>query len=428
MRNTALARLLTPHSRVAAPESADDAQESAVASTSSKAALQGLVDRTTASLIQDVQEFPQVEDPGIWELEPQHKLVAKFGQALIPLDRAGAEEADSNISGQLSRNTFFSTLPGLSSFLASPALSVSSRLNPPVLNYNFRPDPEQTGFNASQLFPTLKIRMTTDRQGVKAYFRKASIRFWQHVHTVSLPNKAVDMQFYKYGGLRLQKDHNDVNVQKWIGAAAKSIVSGGRIVAPPLTIDIPKWTIPGFSSDEKGMATVKYYFSGVDFRQTLSGTMLGEKISYSTIQSGKLNAKGGELMAYFTGHGNEGFRDEAAIRSFVERCHDIVDLITNASAQTSPLSRQVRPRDAGSARKAKRSEMATGASEAVDEVSGEMSEDLQKHVADGPDAQEDVSIGGPSTTEAEVREDKSIAAAGQYGNDAPMPPQPWTGS
>ena len=209
-------------------------------------------------------------------------------------------------------------------------------------------------------------------------------------------------------------DHNDANIQKWIGAAVKSIVSGGRIVAPPLSIDIPKWTIPGFSRDEKGMATVRYHFSGVEFRQTLSGTMLGERISYSTMQSGKLNAKGGELLAYYNG---ESIHDEVAIKSFVERCHGIVDLITSASAQKSSLSRQIRVRDIGSARKAKRSEMANKTSDVVDEVSGEPSEDLQEHVASDPSVQEHVVMEEPSITEAGIREDESVAAADQYGND-----------
>lgn len=424
VRNTALGRLSIPHPRIARPESVDDAHEPVVAPTSPNAVLDGLVDRTAANIIQTVHAFPQTEELGIWVPEPSNRLVAKFGQALVPLEHVGAEEPDSDVSERFSQNAFVSTLPGLSSVLALTEPSVNARLHSPNLNYYFRPDPEQTGFEANQLFPSLKIKMTTDHQGEKAYFRKASIRFWQHAHTVSLPNKAADVQFYKYGVLTLRKDHADTRIQKWIGAAIKSIRSGGRIDAPPLSVDIPKWTIPGFSSDEKGMATVKYHFSGVEFRQILSGTMLGEKITYSTNQSGKLNAKGGELLAYYNGHGDEEMRDETAIKAFVKSCHGIVDLITNASARTSPLSKQIRPRHAESARKARRFDMVNGASNTVDTVSGQASTGTQERVANDLGVQEDTVMERPNSVEDEVPAEEPAEAEAQHGDENAMPSQP----
>ncbi|EOA90111.1 uncharacterized protein SETTUDRAFT_56828, partial [Exserohilum turcica Et28A] len=352
-RNTVLGRLSMPIERLVKPESADDAQEPAVASKSPKATLRGLVDRTAATVIRSIPSVTSMEESGNWVAEPEKKLGAQFGQALVPLDNMHSEEAQG--STRPSPVAFAPSFPGLSGILTSSDLSVTARLRTPSLLYQFRPDPEQTDFDADQLFPNLQVRMRTDRHGVKASIHKVTIRFGQRVHSVSLPNKAVDLQFYQHGSLRLRKDFEDPTLQKWIDTVVRNIESGGRLTAPPLSLAIPKWTIPGFSSDEKGMATVKYHFAGVEFLQTVAGNILGEDISYSTKQSGKLNAKGASLEAHYSGHGDTQMRDETAIKAFIKRCYDIVDLITNASVNTSPLARLVRPRYADSARKTKRS-------------------------------------------------------------------------
>ncbi|EMD60659.1 hypothetical protein COCSADRAFT_150811 [Bipolaris sorokiniana ND90Pr] len=421
-RNTPLGRLSVPLPRISGPESVEDKEESVEVPKSSKATVQGLVDRTAATILRSAsKEFPHLEELGSWVAEPLRKLYVKFGQSLVPLEHANPAKAVANTPERFSQTHFVSTFPGLSSLFTSPDISVTTRLQVPTLYYHFRPDPEQVGFDSNQLFPTLQIKMGTDRHGAKAYFRRVSMRFWQHMHTVSLPNKAADLQFYQYGSLRMTKDHNDANLDKWITAAAKSISSGGRITAPPLSIDVPRWTIPGCSSDEKGMAQIKYHFSGVEFRQAVSGSLLGQKIAFSANQSSKLNAKGGELMAYYDDHSDIQLRDETTVKAFVKRCYDIADLITNASAQTSPVSRQVRPRYPESARKMRRSGILGEASNAVDDIGEEMiKKDLQERIAEYPSAPEDTVIGETSQAKDEVSADNAAAVEVQQGGDNTM--------
>ncbi|EUC31937.1 hypothetical protein COCCADRAFT_99951 [Bipolaris zeicola 26-R-13] len=418
-RNTPLGRLSVPLPRISGPESIEGTEESVEAPKSSKATVQGLVDRTAATILRSASdEFPPMEELGSWVSEPLRKLYVKFGQSLVPLEHANATKAEANTPKQFFQPHFVSTFPGLSSLFTSSDISLTTRLQVPTLYYHFRPDPEQDGFDSSQLFPTLQIKMGTDRHGARAYFRRVSMRFWQHMHTVSLPNKAADLQFYQYGSLRMTKDHNDANLDKWVIAAAKSISSGGRITAPPLSIDVPRWTIPGCSIEENGMAKIKYHFSGVEFRQAVSGTLLGQNIAFSANQSSKLNAKGGELMAYYDGHGDIQLRDEATVKAFVKRCYDIADLITDASAQTSPVSRQARPRYPASARKMRRSGILGEASNEAGDVGEEMiKKDLQERIAEYPSAPEDTVIGEASRVKDEVSADNASAVEVQYGGE-----------
>ncbi|KAJ5023960.1 mitochondrial inner-membrane-bound regulator-domain-containing protein [Bipolaris maydis] len=418
-RNAPLGRLSVPLPRISGPESIEDTEESVEAPKSSKAMVQGLVERTAAMILRAAsKEFPHLEELGSWVAEPRRKFYVKFGQSLVPLEHANPAKAEADTPEQFSQTHFVSTFPGLSTLFTSPDISVTTRLHVPTLHYHFRPDPEQEGFDPSQLFPTIQIKMGTDRHGAKAYFRRTSLRFWQHIHTVSLPNKAADLQFYQYGNLRMTNDHNDANLHKWVGAAAKSISSGGRIVAPPLSIDIPKWTIPGCSIEEKGMAQIKYHFSGVEFRQAVSGSLLGENIAFSANQSSKLNAKGGELMAYYDDHSDMQLRDEAAVKAFVKRCYDIADLITDASAQTSPVSRQVRPRYPESARKMRRSGILGEASNAANDVGEEMiKKGLQERIAEYPSAPEDKVIGEASSIKDDVSADNAAAVEVQQGEE-----------
>jgi hypothetical protein len=208
---------------------------------------------------------------------------------------------------------------------------------------------------------------------------------------VLLPDKASDVRFYRRASLHFNvKDHNDEDVQTWADAVIENIESGGRLTAPPLRIKIPKWTIPGFSSEEKGMCNVTYYFSGIQFRQSVAGNLFGEDISYSTVQSGKLGAKGGALTAHYTGHGDTELRDESTVKAFVERCFSMVDLITDASTQTLPVSRQLRPRYENSERKTKRMDTSASEIQAADEENVEPANDLLERVWQYPDQKDDV--------------------------------------
>jgi hypothetical protein len=102
------------------------------------------------------------------------------------------------------------------------------------------------------------------------------------------------------------------------------------------------------------MRTVTYHFSGIQFKQSVSGDLLGESISYSTVQSGKVGAKGGALTAHYQGHGDTGLQDQVAIQAFVERCFKMVGMVTEAGRQMAPVMRLARPRHEGGQRKTRR--------------------------------------------------------------------------
>jgi hypothetical protein len=232
--------------------------------------------------------------------------------------------------------------------------------------------------------------MRSGGSGAKATFHKLTLSFQQRIHDVLLPDKAVDVRFSRRASLNFNtKEFDNEDVQAWVDAVIGNIQSGGRLTAPPLRIKIPKWTIPGFSSEEKGMRTVTYHFSGIQFRQPVVGNLFGEDISYNTIQSGKLGAKGGALTAHYNGHGDKELRDESAVKAFVERCFDMVDLITDASKQTLPVSRVIRPRDLNSERKTRRMGMPVDGCQSVNERSSAAANDLIERVGEYPDSKQD---------------------------------------
>ena len=134
----------------------------------------------------------------------------------------------------------------------------------------------------------------------------------------------------------------------------KNIESGERLTAPDLQIDIPKWTIPGSPATAKGTRSVKYLFSGIQIRQAVSGSYDGAPMSYSTVQSNKLGAKGGALHMY---HNDVSSKEgDAGLEAFVQKCFHMVDSITEAAARSQPLSKQMRPRHEDSGRKMRRQE------------------------------------------------------------------------
>ena len=102
------------------------------------------------------------------------------------------------------------------------------------------------------------------------------------------------------------------------------------------------------------MRPVNYAFSGIQFRQSVTGNLFGEAISFSAVQAGKFGAKFAALTAHYDGHGDTQLRDEEAVKAFVKRCFDIVDLVHGASMQTVAVGKQLRPRDENSARRARR--------------------------------------------------------------------------
>ena len=412
-RNVALGRLSLPHARDVEDDIGDGIELSAADVVIPKGSLSGLIERTAATVLRFTSALSSPsEDSGNWPTQPEYKLHAHFGQSLAPIEPEG-----SVVETNTSQTAFVHTVPGLSGFLTSPDISITSRLSTPSLLYHFRPDPEQTDFEPGQQFPTLRVQMRVDRQGSKAKFRKADIDFHPLNHTVSLPNKAVDVRFQHSASLSLLNDHRDENLGTWIDVVVKNIESGARLSAPPLTIDIPKWTIPGFSSSDKGVQAVKYHFAGVEFRQSVSAELFGINISISTRHSGKFNAKSVGLAAHYTGHGDKLLSDQTAIKNFVRRCYDMADMVTKASQQMTNVSRQVKPRYAESARKTRRLET-FDRTPVEDDAGAEAMQGLQERVANYPGAQDETVAGKVDAVEDEGHAgESSVMQEEQRGDD-----------
>ncbi|KAH7382225.1 mitochondrial inner-membrane-bound regulator-domain-containing protein [Pyrenochaeta sp. MPI-SDFR-AT-0127] len=327
-------------------------------------ALHDHANRAVASIKRLADEVPKPREVGNWIPDPEYKLSAEFGQLLFPLDHASVNEAVEATACQSSQSPFLPSFPGLSSLLTSPDFSATTRMQSPSLVYDFVAAPKQANLETGLTFPTLHIQMRTGRNGTKATLHKLSLGFQQHVHDVLLPEKAADIRFFRYGRLRFRKSHQDRSVQEWTDTVVDNIESGGRLSAPSLRIEVPKWTISGYAPDAKGMCAVTYLFSGIQFRQSVTGQFLGTDVAYSTAQSGKLGAKGGFLNLFYAAgdlHRDFLLHDETSLNAFAVKCFAMVDKVTEASAQTLPVSKVLSPRNENSGRKLKRSGQGTAA-------------------------------------------------------------------
>lgn len=304
------------------------------------------------------ESTPRNRQTGYWALEPEYKVSADFGQALFPLEHADPDKVIE--AANSSRAPFHPAIPGLGSLLASSEFQNLSRTESPALLYDFIPSPDQkllgteTGITEiGPTFPNLHVQVRTGRDGNRPTIHKLSIGFHERVHDVLLPDQAADIRFHRYGRLRFSsKSHHDKNVEEWSEAVRQNIESGGRLSAPSLTLDIPKWTIPGFPSDATGMLPIKYLFSGIQFRQSVTGRLLDTQISYSTVQSGKLGARRGVLSAYSPKLSADAY--DSQMREFAANCVTLVDYISQAGAQTTPARQTRLPRNDHSARKQRR--------------------------------------------------------------------------
>ena len=381
-RNLSLGRWALPVSR-SADTSQPEGQESHEGiefKSEPEQSTHGLVNRVVSFMRPPVdgsftgsESTPRNRQTGYWALEPEYKASADFGQALFPLEYSDPNKVVKAASNSL-RAPFQPAIPGLGSLLASSEFQNLSRTETPALLYDFIPSPDQKAFDTETglteigpTFPKLHIQVRTGRDGNRPTIHKLSLGFQERVHDVLLPDQAADIRFYRYGRLRFSsKSHHDAAVEEWTEAVRQNIESGGRLSAPSLTLDIPKWTIPGFPSDATGMLPIKYLFSGIQFRQSVTGRLLDTQISYSTVQSGKLGARGGVLSAYSPKLKTDEY--EAQVREFANKCVMLVDYITQAGAQTQPPRQTRLPRNDHSARKQRRAALVDGQDELLTET------------------------------------------------------------
>ncbi|KAJ4330926.1 hypothetical protein N0V95_009975 [Ascochyta clinopodiicola] len=374
-RGLNLGRWALPVTRSAdtsAPEEYETSQEEVKFTSTPDQNTHGLVNRVVSIMRPPVdgsftgsESTPRNRQTGYWALEPEYKVSADFGQALFPLEYSDPNKVV-EAAADSARSPFQPAIPGLGSLLASSEFQNLSRTETPALLYDFIPSPGQKVFETETslkeigpTFPRLHVQVRTGRDGNRPTIHKLSLGFQERVHDVLLPDQAADIRFYRYGRLRFSsKSHHDKNVEEWSEAVRQNIESGGRLSAPSLTIDIPKWTIPGYPTDATGMLPIKYLFSGIQFRQSVTGRLLDTQISYSTMQAGKLGARGGVLSAYSPNLKDNQYEDQ--IREFATNCVQMVDYITQAGAQTQPLRQTRLPRNDHSARKQRRAALLDG--------------------------------------------------------------------
>lgn len=223
-----------------------------------------------------------LEGHGQWMPEPEYTLRAQYGQALFPLEPSSNKQSRRNSASE-SEVVFTTGVPGLSTLLNLDNFEITASNQMPNLVYDFIPSPEQQDFNAGEEFPKLRIQVRTKPSGGRASLHRIQLHFHKHVHDVVLPNRASDIRFAIGGRLiwQIPKGSRNNQVQRWFSAVCKNIESGARLTAPSLTMDIPGWTLPGGNFSADGMRSVKYLFSGVRLRQSVSGTYENAGMSYS---------------------------------------------------------------------------------------------------------------------------------------------------
>jgi hypothetical protein len=363
---------------------------------------------------------------GIWHVEPTFKLSVEFGQVLYPQVGTVAEGIPQDDRTLLSQPVFTPSVPGLMSLLGAAHIQGASETEPsssfralksieaPSLLYDFIAAPHQQFPVVGQVLPSLHVQMRTNDDG-GATLHRLTLGFQKHIHTVLLPESAADVQFSRYGRLRLRKDHRNPHIKKWARAISENIASGERLSAPELSIGVPKWTITGDPKDVNGIKTVNYLFSGVRFRQAVIGEFQGTDVTYNTVQAGKMGAQGGSLSMYHSPEGQsaEVLLQDDSLNSFVEHSLDFVNTITEAASQTQPvaktMAKMLLPRNAKSSRRLRRSEdqavAATKTEEATDDAAAHAEE--AQMLLDAMSEKVSTSADHDETSEGEDRDPQS---------------------
>jgi hypothetical protein len=309
------------------------------------------------------------EKVGFWASGTEYSVSAEFGLALFPLAKPDPTSIAVTLDTPGRKLPFQSTFPNMVNFLTTSDIKLEKDLES-NLQYDFVPAPRQRGFKTDRRFPNLRIRIRTLRGGRQCQLAGISLGFpWQdHVHTVLLPDLATDVRFRRSESLGFDVDgHDDANVNEWLEAVRANIVSGERLTAPSLCLQIPRWAVPYNKMDEPELLDsgksimVDYLFTGVKFHQTAIGTSEETGFSFSAIQSDSMGATGSGLSAYppqsSSGASSE---DKDDMKAFVKKCFETADKMTHASASHRPVPKvstpteERKPRDMQSNRKQRR--------------------------------------------------------------------------
>lgn len=296
-----------------------------------------------------------VLDQETWATEPEPLLSAEYGHALFSLDDPPPPAAAKTA-------VFVSTVPGLTKLLWEHGSKQSYHLGAPALEYSFVAAPEQQDFLTGQQFPRLYVQFRYDKRSGDHAVHRISLGLDSRIHDVLFPDQAVDVRFYFATVLHLKDFKTDSKVQEFIQAVMANIQSGEKLAAPNFDLDIPKWTISGSDyCDITETQTVKYLFTGIRFRQSVSMSNADTPFTYSTTQSGKLGRKGPALKTYFNNRKVRGkkitkssFERESQVRGFVKTCYKMVEKITRAAGNGVVVAKAAKARNLVGARKPRR--------------------------------------------------------------------------
>ncbi|KAH8708560.1 mitochondrial inner-membrane-bound regulator-domain-containing protein [Phaeosphaeriaceae sp. PMI808] len=325
------------------------------------------------------------KDVGSWS-GPRYKLSAEFGQVLFPFDDTAFP------------SVFTPNSPGLTSLMSAAYSQNTHEANTaqffqaaapteaPLLVYNFRVSPENQSHGRLLPLPTLHIQMRTSLTGGTPTLHKISLGINEHIHELLLPNMAADIRFVKHTRLHFREKHKDKDVITWVSHVSANIMSGERLTAPSIAISIPKWVISGYPETVGGVRQIDYILTDIQFRQAINGTFYDNPVSYTTLQSSKMNGRGGSLCMTCSGVprrtrlGLLEQQDYPKLVKFVQGCFGVASAITKAASQKQPLSKQMhpkdRPRDEQSARKLRRL-----AQHGADSDEGVLASEEEKEVA-----------------------------------------------
>ncbi|KAL1600785.1 hypothetical protein SLS60_007173 [Paraconiothyrium brasiliense] len=262
-----------------------------------------------------------------WTYHPEVRFGAQFGHALFPLG-----------DPTTGKQQFLPALPGLSSIFNNEAYKMSF-VTRPTLSFEFIAEPGPKNYTSDLLpykFPRLNAYFRPDYQGQHS-LSKVVLNFAAAKHRVLLPEEAVDIQFQSSQSIQMQNVRYDQDARILQDQVLQKLQSGGRLSAPDINLNIPKWTIEGMEFDGKeDFVKTRFIFTGITFSQTVWGQYQGQTAKYATRQGGKLGAKNG---AFSLVYGMNPYAKKQAIldppnamREFVANAFKTAGKITQAAA------------------------------------------------------------------------------------------------
>jgi hypothetical protein len=188
----------------------------------------------------------------------------------------------------------------MTKFLIQEAPAEHHTTSPSILHYHFRPSLSQKStISNEQHYPTLSLHF---RVHPTPHLQEVALKFGEHITDVPLPEQATDLRFKHEQKLCIKHPDENSTVKAFADAVLANIESGERLTAPEsLTIDVPKWTIPGYTTgfDHSATLSVTYSFTHVAHRQSYVSKFGGQPVAYNVLQTGKLGRNGGSLSTYY---------------------------------------------------------------------------------------------------------------------------------